>query len=343
LIDYQKFIYTFRTLIELFADADDFKLPKMQTAFPKTLPQTQTLKSYATPLIKIAYFIMIHHKPHVFKAMFQKIYTKDQFYLIHIDRKAQDSFTEEIQLYITQFPNVFILESLNIVSGGFSMIQAELNAMEFLLNTSREWDYFINLSGEDYPLKSQDIIRKFLTGNNGRNYLFYYDQKFYRPDTLKRIQNHFTELAYMISSFIYKREFMKGVVPYIGGKWFMFTRETCAFLTSNKKVMDFEDYYLHTFLPAESFFQTVLMNTSFNDIIVNDDKRAIFEKSIFHNKQDILKYIESLKSTNQLFIRKINHKTDENIRNYIENTFLLPLTEVDEVERELKRDDQQNN
>ncbi|WP_410494846.1 beta-1,6-N-acetylglucosaminyltransferase [Chryseobacterium sp. CH25] len=286
---------------------------------------------------------MIHHKPHVFKAMFQKIYTKDQFYLIHIDRKAQDSFTEEIQLYITQFPNVFILESLNIVSGGFSMIQAELNAMEFLLNASREWDYFINLSGEDYPLKSQPIIRNFLTVNNGRNYLFYYDQKFYRPDTLKRIQNHFTELAYMISSFIYKREFMKGVTPYIGGKWFMFTRETCAFLTSNKKVMDFEDYYLHTFLPAESFFQTVLMNTSFNDIIVNDDKRAIFEKSIFHNKQDILKYIESLKSTNQLFIRKINHKTDENIRNYIENTFLLPLTEVDEVERELKRDDQQNN
>ncbi len=327
----------------MFADADDFKLPKMQTAFPKTQPQTQTLKSHATSHVKIAYFIMIHHKPHVFKAMFQKIYTKDQFYFIHIDRKAQDSFTEEIQLYITQFPNVFILESLNIVSGGFSMIQAELNAMEFLLNASREWDYFINLSGEDYPLKSQPIIRNFLTVNNGRNYLFYYDQKFYRPDTLKRIQNHFTELAYMISSFIYKREFMKGVIPYIGGKWFMFTRETCAFLTSNKKVMDFEDYYLHTFLPAESFFQTVLMNTSFNDIIVNDDKRAIFEKSIFHNKQDILKYIDSLKSTNQLFIRKINHKTDENIRNYIENTFLLPLTEVDEVERELKRDDQQNN
>lgn len=315
----------------------------MQTAFPIPKTQTQPLELYSTPHVKIAYFIMIHHKPHVFKAMFQKIYTKDQFYLIHIDRKAQASFTEEIQLYITQFPNVFILDSLNIVSGGFSMIQAELNAMEFLLNASREWDYFINLSGEDYPLKSQSIIRKFLTVNNGRNYLFYYDQKFYRPDTLKRIQNHFTELAYIISSFIYKREFMKGVTPYIGGKWFMFTRETCAFLTSNKKVMDFEDYYLHTFLPAESFFQTVLMNTSFNDIIVNDDKRAIFEKSIFKNKQDTLNYIESLKSTNQLFIRKINHKTDENIRSYIENTFFLPLAEVDEVERELKRDDRQNN
>lgn len=327
----------------MFAGADDFKLPKMQTTLPIPKIQPQHQGSYATPHIKIAYFIMIHHKSHVFKAMFQKIYTKDQFYLIHIDRKASPAFTEDIQLYITQFPNVFILDSMNIVSGGFSMIQAELNAMEFLLNVSHEWDYFINLSGEDYPLKSQPIIRQFLTVNNGRNYLFYYDQKFYRPDTLKRIQNHFTELAYMISSFIYRREFMKGVTPYIGGKWFMFTRETCAFLTNNKKVMDFEDYYLHTFLPAESFFQTVLMNTSFNDIIVNDDKRAVFEKSIFQNKEDMLNYIESLKSSNQLFIRKINNKTDENIRIYIENTFRLPLTEIDEVERELRRDNQQNN
>ncbi|MCE3076186.1 beta-1,6-N-acetylglucosaminyltransferase [Chryseobacterium gwangjuense] len=315
----------------------------MQTALPITHPQTQTLESHATPLVKVAYFIMVHHKPNIFKALFQKIYTKDQYYLIHIDRKAKPEVTEEIQLYIVQFPNVYILDSLNIVSGGFSMIQAELNAMEFLLNASLEWDYFINLSGEDYPLRSQPIIRKFLTTNNGRNYLFYYDQNFCRPDTLKRIQNHFTELAYKISSFVYKREFMKGITPYIGGKWFIFTRDTCAFLTNNKKVMDFEDFYLHTFLPAESFFQTVLMNTSFNDIIVNDDKRAVFEKSIFQNKQDTLNFIESLKSSNQIFIRKINHKTDENILSYIENSFLLPLTEIDEVERELRRDEQNNN
>ncbi|REC76967.1 glycosyl transferase [Chryseobacterium rhizosphaerae] len=315
----------------------------MQTPSPITDPQRKTLPLQAAPHVRIAYFIMVHHKPEVFKAMFQKIYTRDQFYLIHIDRKSTPRFTEEIQQYAVQFPNVYILDSMNIVSGGFSMIQAELNAMEFLLNVNREWDYFINLSGEDYPLKSQKIIRKFLTANKGRNYLFYYDQKFYRPDTLQRIQNHFTELAYVISSFIYKREFMKGVTPYIGGKWFMFTRETCIFLTNNKRVMDFEDYYLYTFLPAESFFQTVLMNTTFNDIIVNDDKRAVFEKSIFKNNQDILTYIKKLESSNQLFIRKINNKTDENLLTYIENSFLLPLPEIDEIEKELKRDGYQNN
>lgn len=315
----------------------------MQTSVPTTSPQPQTLESNSSQHVRIAYFIMVHHKPEVFKAMFQKIYTRDQFYLIHIDRKAKGEFTDEIQMFLTKFPNVYILESINIVSGGFSMIQIELDAMEFLLNVSQEWDYFVNLSGEDYPLKSQNIIRKFLTANNGRNYLFYYDQKFYRPDTLKRIQNHFTELSYKISSLIYKREFMKGVTPYIGGKWVIFTRDTCAFLSNNKKVMNFEDYYLHTFLPAESFFQTVLMNTSFTDLIVNDDKRAVIEKTVFGKKQTSGELIVFLKATNHLFIRKINEKTEVEVLKYIAESYDLPLPSVDEVERELKINKRQDN
>ncbi|MGG7437318.1 beta-1,6-N-acetylglucosaminyltransferase [Chryseobacterium arthrosphaerae] len=315
----------------------------MQTSLPITLPHSQTSDLHSASQVRIAYFIMIHHKPDVFKEMFKKIYTRDQFYLIHIDRKAKAEFTEEIQLYLIHFPNVYILESMNIVAGGFSMIQAELNAMEYLLNVSNDWDYFINLSGEDSPLKSQNIIRKFLTVNNGRNYIFYYDQKFYRPDTLQRIQNHFTELTHKISSLIYKRDFMKGVIPYIGGKWFIFTRETCVFLTNNKRVMDFEDYYLHTLLPAESFFQTVLLNTVFNDIIVNDDKRVVIEKSFFNKDQYADNFIETLKSSNYLFIRKVNNKTNKNILKYISESYQLPLLEIDEIERELRRNSSQNN
>jgi len=315
----------------------------MQTSSPTTHPKAQTLESLSDPHVRIAYFIMVHHKPEIFKEMFQKIYARDQFYLIHIDRKASLEVTEEIQLYLIKFPNAYILESTNILYGGFSMIQAELNAMEFLLNVSSEWDYFINLSGEDYPLKSQNIIRKFLSINKGRNYIFYYDQKFYRPDTLQRIQNHFTELSYKISTLISNRVFMKGVTPYIGGKWVIFTRETCSFLANNERVQDFEEFYLNTFLPAESFFQTVLMNTSFSDIIINDDKRAIIERPLLIRKQTTDIFIESLKSNTYFFIRKLNHKTDDSIIKYIEESYDLPLPEVDEIDKELKINKRQNN
>lgn len=123
----------------------------------------------------------------------------------------------------------------------------------------------------------------------------------------------------------------------------IFTRETCSFMTNNKRVMDFEDYYLHTFLPAESFFQTVLMNTAFKDIIVNDDKRAVIEKVFFNKKQFTKDFIDSLRTGNQLFIRKINIDANENIINYIKDSYHDPLLEIDEIERELRRTNQQNN
>ncbi|MFC4687976.1 beta-1,6-N-acetylglucosaminyltransferase [Epilithonimonas pallida] len=314
----------------------------MQNYFSSTQPQPQTSQNQNDKALRIAYFIMVHNETEKFIILFKKIYTRDQFYLIHIDRKAKPEITEAIQLFLIQFPNAFLLESMNITSGGFSIVQAELNAMEFLLNASPDWDYFINLSCDDFPLKSQNIIRKFLSENNGKNYLFYYDQKFYRPDTLQRIQNHFTEMAYKISSFIYKREFMKNVIPFIGGKWFLFTRDTCAFLNNNKKVMLFEEFYINTYLPGESFFQTVLMNTDFHDVIVNDDKRAVLEKSLLNkiNPDAIINY---LRSNNHLFIRKIDGKTDKSVLQYIEENYNTKLPDIDEIERELRINDRQNN
>ncbi|MDF2934013.1 MAG: glycosyl transferase [Chryseobacterium sp.] len=315
----------------------------MQTTFSQPLPQTQTSAVNSSASVRIAYFIMIHHEPEQFIRMFKKIYTRDQFYLIHIDRKANEEVTEMIQGFTIHYPNVYILESMNITSGGFNMVQIELNAMEFLLNVSTEWEYFINLSGEDYPLKSQVIIRKFLTAQNGKNYLFYYDQKFYRPDTLKRIQNHFTELAFKISSFIYKRDFMKDVVPYIGGKWMILTRDTCSFLSNSETVMAFEDFYLHTYLPADSFFQTVLMNTSFHQIIVNDDKRAIIDLNALEMNTSPFIFENYLRSNNHLFIRKLKSKDFEELLQYIDENFHSPLPEINDIDKELKNRSDQNN
>lgn len=315
----------------------------MRTTFHQPQSQPKPLVRAPSSSVRIAYFIMVHDEPEQFIKLFRKIYTRDQFYLIHIDRKANEEVTEMIQGFLIQYPNAYILESMNITSGGFNMVQIELNAMEFLLNVSNEWEYFINLSGEDYPLKSQTIIRKFLTTQKGKNYLFYYDQKFYRPDTLKRIQNHFTELAFRISSFIYKREFMKDVIPFIGGKWMILTRDTCSFLCNSERVMAFQDYYLHTLLPAESFFQTVLMNTPFHSVIVNDDKRAIIDINAL-NITDVASVFESyLKSNNHLFIRKLNYTNHQDLLKYIDENFHSALPDISDVDKELRNNLGQNN
>ena len=224
---------------------------------------------------KIAYFILVHRFPNQFKRLFKAIYDKDNYYLIHLDKKVTEEISKEISCFLKAYPNAHILESTNVIWGGYSMVQAELNGINYLLSLSKSWDFFINLSGQDFPLKSQNEIREFLSNNKERNFIKTADQALDRPDTMNRIENHFTETSSGFSDTVFKRSFMDDVTPFIGGQWMILSRSCCEFICYSNEVKKYEDYYINTLIPDESFFQTVLMNTSFPGIIVNDDKRAI--------------------------------------------------------------------
>lgn len=225
--------------------------------------------------INIAYLILVHRLPEQFKMMFKAVYDVENYYLIHIDKKANEEIGEEIAEFLAPYKNVFIQDSQKVVWGGYSMVQAELDGMKYLLDLDVDWDYFVNLSGQDYPLKSQAIIRQFLTENNGKSYIKIANQELVRPETMNRIENHFEELEENISLETHTRAFMKDVTPYIGGQWMILTRNCCEFICNSDEVKKFEDYYVNTLIADESFFQTVLMNTSFDGILIDDDKRAI--------------------------------------------------------------------
>jgi hypothetical protein len=267
--------------------------------------------------INIAYLILVHRLPNQFKKLFKAIYDSSNFYLIHIDKKANEQIGEEVTDFLNKYPNVHILKSENVIWGGYSMVQAELDGMKYLLEMDAKWDYFINLSGQDYPLKSQKIIKDFLSQNNGKNYIKFADQEKSRPETMNRIENYFEETEDKISDKTYKREFMKDVVPYIGGQWMILTRSCCEFISNNMEVKKFEDYYLNTLIPDESFFQTVLMNTSFDGILIDDDKRAI----IWIPDGDIKLRPKTFTETDLNFLQTGNHlfarKFDDNVDNII--------------------------
>ncbi|MDF2552762.1 MAG: glycosyl transferase [Chryseobacterium sp.] len=279
--------------------------------------------------INIAYLILVHRLPDQFKKLFRAIYEPTNFYLIHIDKKANQEIGEEVRSFLEKYPNVHILNHENVVWGGYSMVQAELDGMKYLLDMNAEWDYFINLSGQDYPLKSQKIIKNFLSKNNGKSYIKIANQEKARPETMNRIENYFEESEGKISDKTHKRDFMKNIIPYIGGQWMILTRDCCEFIINSTEVKKFEDYYLNTLIPDESFFQTVLMNTSFIGTLVDDDKRAIIwipDGDIKLRPKTFTKAdLEFLQKGNHLFARKFDDNVDENIINYIKTDHEKPL------------------
>jgi hypothetical protein len=130
--------------------------------FDKNINNNRSIYSQ-TKQITIAYFILVHRFPEQFKRLFKAIFNKENHYLIHLDKKSDKKTCDEVKLFLRDFPNAHILDSENVVWGGYSMVQSELNGIKFLLDIDLKWDFFINLSGQDFPLKSQEIIRNFLT------------------------------------------------------------------------------------------------------------------------------------------------------------------------------------
>lgn len=305
----------------------------MKNPVPVSQIDTRLNDATASKSISIAYFILVHRLPKQFERLFRAIYEPDNCYLIHIDKKATDELKKQIQLFLKPFANTYIMQSGTVIWGGYSMVQAELSGIQYLLSVNIKWDYFINLSGQDYPLKSQKIIRQFLLENNGKSYLKVADQQLVRPETMNRIENHFEELEGSISKITHKRDFMKNVIPYIGGQWMILTRTCCEFICNSSEVDKFEDYYSNTLIADESFFQTVLMNTSFDGILVDDDKRAIIwipdgdiklrPKTFTHEDFDFLHLGDNL------FARKFDDNVDSTVIDGMKFHYNVALSKSD--------------
>ena len=57
-----------------------------------------------------------------------------------------------------------------ITYGGVTIVLNTISSMSFLLRLGRRWDYWINLSGNDYPLVAPTALRRIL-GRTGKERL----------------------------------------------------------------------------------------------------------------------------------------------------------------------------
>jgi len=223
----------------------------------------------------IAYLILVHRYPEQFKRLFKAIYDRRNHYLVHVDKNAGPALDGDIRAFIAPYANAEVLEGKKALWGGYSLVDAELRGMERLLRMSAKWTHFINLSGQDFPLKSQADIMTRLALNPGREFIKVLDQRRVRPDTMPRVGKYVVELKNRIVRTVISRRFLRGATPYIGNQWMIVSRGFCEFVCRNAQADRFKAFYRNTFIADEGFFQTVMMNTAAHGEIVNDDLRMI--------------------------------------------------------------------
>ncbi|XP_037337994.2 beta-1,3-galactosyl-O-glycosyl-glycoprotein beta-1,6-N-acetylglucosaminyltransferase-like [Pungitius pungitius] len=118
----------------------------------------------------LAYSVVVHHKVQNFERLLRAIYAPQNIYCVHVDKKSDASVYSAIGAITSCFPNVFTSTLwLTMVYAAWPRVQADINCMADLYNAKTKWKYFINLCGQDFPLKTNLEIVNALLSLRGDN------------------------------------------------------------------------------------------------------------------------------------------------------------------------------
>lgn len=130
------------------------------------LPASQEEMDYP-----IAYSIVVYRDLHQFTRLLRSIYRQHNVYCIHVDLKSSQGLYSSIFNMASCLDNVYIPEvRIDVKWGSFSVLEADLICMRSLWKHRVKWTTFINLTGQDFPLRtSKQLVRILRDTMNGSN------------------------------------------------------------------------------------------------------------------------------------------------------------------------------
>ncbi|KAH9489879.1 hypothetical protein Btru_044479 [Bulinus truncatus] len=194
------------------------------------------------------------------------IYSPGHYYYIHVDKRQEYLFRELLPLE-ERFSNVYLTrERFSTIWGGASLLQAHLSFLRELIEDKKDWswDYYINLSESDYPVKPVTDLVEYLTAYKGLNFLRSFGKNVPRfikkqgiDQTFHECEDHLWRVA--------PRPLPTGVIFDGGSDWIGLFKEFAryALKSKDKLVTGLKQYYKYSLLPVESFFHMVLQNSLF--------------------------------------------------------------------------------
>ncbi|MED6293634.1 Xylosyltransferase 1, partial [Characodon lateralis] len=232
--------------------------------------------SDGSPPVRVVFVLVVHGRAsRQFQRLFKAIYHTSHFYYVHVDERS-DYLHREVLSLVGRFPNVRVTPwRMATIWGGASLLTMYLQSMDDLLKmTDWSWDFFINLSAADYPIRSNDQLVAFLSKYRNMNFIKSHGRdnaRFIRKQGLDRVfyecDTHMWRLG--------DRKIPEGVSVDGGSDWFLLSRPFVDYVVNSRDalVSNMKRFYAYTLLPAESFFHTVLENSVHCETMVDNNLR----------------------------------------------------------------------
>jgi hypothetical protein len=295
--------------------------------------------------MRLAYIILAHKLPGQVVRLVKKLNTSTATFLIHVDRKAPEDTYKKITEALASFENVHFLQRCAIYYGDYGHVRATLAGIRRLVELRTPFDYVILITGQDYPIKSNEQIETFLRGSGQRSFMEFFplpDERWGDENggldrvnywhlhwrgrelpLMKRVRSLLRIPEQTWSSITKVFPFQRQ--PPIDLKWFGGSSYWCL----TKECIDYVDeltkgnkglvkFFEHIGIPGEIFFQTLLLNSPFKDQVINDSLRYIVWSNARHPLILKVQHFDQFMKTENLFARKFDITVDETVLDMID-------------------------
>lgn len=229
---------------------------------------------------RIAYFVQIGPEAIVLlPRLISRIHHSDNVYILHVDSKVQERdriFVESLVKDNNAYSrNIHLMPSEMLTYKGISMVLNTLGAITLAHQVDKNWDYFINLSGTDYPLLSSTTQRRLLARprvqsgplnfmslfpkREWRLYNFRVRSQYWDPAIVGH-QEQSSRLRRMKDMLLYPLEPFRRFAFVKAEAWLILSRPFCEFLIRSPFAKRMLVSHLHMLSAPEHYFIDVLHN-----------------------------------------------------------------------------------
>jgi hypothetical protein len=232
---------------------------------------------------------MAHNQPEHLLRMVNALDWKGAVFYIHIDKKSDAApFTA---LFGNRGNVHFVRDRVNANWMGFSLVEVSLRLLALAVKDG--FDYCVQLSGADYPIKSNEYLFSFFEKAE-KEYLTFWRLED-RPSWQHKVQYYYfidaipirgwstnSEAVYWrrlfwgrffkYQKYMPKRRFIKDLTPYGGSDWWTLSYGCAAYaLRFVSENPGYKRFYEYTAAPCEMFFQTIVLNSEWAKRVENYD------------------------------------------------------------------------
>ena len=152
------------------SDEQYIKMSSNCPEFIKTRGYVMSSLTQVEEEFPIAYTIEMFKDVAQSERLLRAIYRPEHTYCIHVDKKSGESVHRAMANIASCFDNVFMSSTnVDVQWGGFTLLEADLICMKDLWNSKRMWKYLINLTGQEFPLRTNYELVQILRAYSGAN------------------------------------------------------------------------------------------------------------------------------------------------------------------------------